>query len=187
MAPSPGPAQAPGATVTFTAGSTGCAAAQYEFWYLPPGGKWTVTQPYGASTWSWTTSGLVPGTYQVGVWARQTGSTASYDAYYIGTYQLTLPGCSAAGISASPASPQAAGTRITFTASSSACAAPLYEFWEQKPGGIWTAVQGLGGGTSFSWDSTGSAAGTYNFAVWAVNAGSPNDYDSYATAAFSIS
>src|SRR5207302_7071622 len=81
--------QAVGTSIGFTAMSTGCTAPQYEFWLLAPGGAWTVKQGYGAGAWSWTTMGLAPGTYQVGVWARQAVSGASYDAYFIGTYQLS--------------------------------------------------------------------------------------------------
>jgi hypothetical protein len=48
-----------------------------------------VNQGYGGSGWGWNTSGLAPGTYQVGVWAREGGSTNRYDAYFIGTYQIS--------------------------------------------------------------------------------------------------
>jgi hypothetical protein len=47
-----------------------------------------MQRPYGGASWSWSTAGLASGTYQVGVWARQAGSTNSYDAYFIGTYTL---------------------------------------------------------------------------------------------------
>jgi len=178
--------QAPGPTVTFTASSTGCTSPYYEFWLAPPGGVWTITRAYGGSTWSWNTSGLAPGTYQVGVWARQTGSPAGYDAYFIGTFKLSVPVCSSATITANPASPQAAGTRITFSATSSGCSSPRYQFWQLAPGGTWKVVQAYGAGATFSWDSTGAAVEDYKFAVWAVATGSANAYDAYATTTSSI-
>jgi hypothetical protein len=112
---------------------------------------------------------------------------AVYEAYFIRTYRLTLPGCASASIAASPASPQAAGASIKFEAASAACAVPRYEFWELPPGGAWTPVQPAGAGQSFTWNTIGSAAGDYTFAVRVAATGSSNSYDSYATTTFSIS
>ncbi|HEY6114961.1 MAG TPA: hypothetical protein VI172_03295 [Candidatus Dormibacteraeota bacterium] len=84
----PAQPQPPGTGLTVTAGSSRCGTPQYEFWLLAPGGAWTMQRPYGGASWSWSTAGLASGTYQVGVWARQAGSTNSYDAYFIGTYTL---------------------------------------------------------------------------------------------------
>jgi hypothetical protein len=41
------------------------------------------------TTWSWNSSGLAQGTYQVGVWARQGASTSSYDSYAIITFAMS--------------------------------------------------------------------------------------------------
>lgn len=179
--------QAPGPAINFTATSTGCNAPQYEYWLLPPGGGWTLERGYGNATWSWNTAGLAPGTYQVGAWVRQTGSTAQYDAYFIGTFSLTVPSCTAATIAPSPASPQAAGAQVTFNAGSSTCSAPKYEFLELPPGGSWKVVKPSGTGMSFTWDSTGATPGDYTFAVRAAATGSGNAYDAYALTNFTIS
>jgi hypothetical protein len=56
---------------------------------LAPGGAWALKQGYSASAWNWATAGLAPGTYQISVWARQAGSTASHDAYFVSTYDLS--------------------------------------------------------------------------------------------------
>jgi hypothetical protein len=48
------------------------------------------THRYGTAGWNWVTAGLAPGTYQIGVWGRQTGSKASNDAYFISTYDLSV-------------------------------------------------------------------------------------------------
>jgi len=186
MSPSAAPPQIPGTTITLTASSTGCSSPTYEFWLLPLGGAWTVGRGYGSASWDWNTTGLALGLYSVGVWARQAGSTAKYDTFFIGSYQLAVPICTSATIAASPASPQAAGTAVTFTATSSGCSAPKYEFWEQAPGGIWKVVQTWGTGTTFSWNSTGATVGDYNFAVMALATGSAEPYDTYALTTFSI-
>jgi hypothetical protein len=177
------PPQRPGTTVAFTASATGCAGAQYQFGIAPPGGAFAVKRTYGAATWSWDTAGLAPGTYQVVVWAREAGSTAAYEAYFVTTYQLTVVLCDSVTITASPPSPKAAGTPVTFAAANtSGCASPNYEFWEQMPSGAWKLVQSYRTGTTFGWTST--SAGSYTFAVWAVATGSYNAYDSYALTTF---
>jgi len=186
LSPSTAPPQTPGTTITLTASSTGCSSPTYEFWLLPPGGAWTIERGYGDASWDWNTTGLARGLYWVGVWARQAGSIAKYDTYFTGSFQLTVPLCTSATLGASPPSPQASGTAITFTASSSGCSAPRYEFWEQAPGGVWKVVQSWDTGATFSWNSTAAAVGDYNFAVTALATGSPGPYDSYALATFSI-
>ena len=180
-----GAPQLPGTAITFTAAATGCGAAQYEFWLLGPGG-WTVQRGYDTATsWSWNTAGLAPGTYQVGVWARSNGSPAAYDTFFIGTYQLAAAACMSAALSASPSSPQAAGTQVTLTATSAGCVSAQYEFWGRPPGGQWILLQVLGAAATYTWNTSGSPSGNYNFAVWATATG--NDYDTYATSSFSIS
>jgi hypothetical protein len=185
LAAGAGAPQLPGTTVTFTASASGCWGAQYQFWLLGPAG-WTVQRGYGTgTTWSWNTTGLAPGTYQVGVWARSAGSSLAYDSFFIGTYQLAAAACTSAGLSANPSSPQASGTQVTFTATASGCVTAQYEFWGQPPGGGWILLQPSGSAATFTWNTTGSPSGAYNFAVWATATG--NDYDTYTTSPFSIS
>jgi hypothetical protein len=69
------------------------------------------------------------GSYQVVVWTKGSASSANYNAYLIAPYQLDIGPCASASLATSPASPQAAGTTITFTAASTGCTAPRYEFW----------------------------------------------------------
>src|SRR5436189_32362 len=72
----------PGTPVQWTA-SASCGLGdvpEYQFWMLPPGGTWTIAQPYGASnTYNWTTTGAATGNYEFQVWIRATGSAAAYD------------------------------------------------------------------------------------------------------------
>lgn len=72
---------AAGTTVTWTATATGgVAPLQYKFWAYDPSIGWSVIQDYGsANTTTWTP--LKPGTYDLQVWVRAAGSTATYDAW----------------------------------------------------------------------------------------------------------
>jgi len=83
---SPQPA---GTAVTFTATSTACSQPQYLFYVQAPGDFWRVTQGYGGTTFAWSTTGLVAGTYMVDVWVRQNGSGAAYESYALATYTVS--------------------------------------------------------------------------------------------------
>jgi hypothetical protein len=92
-----------------------------------------------------------------------------------------------AALTASPASPQPSGTTVTFTATSSGCTAPQYEFLGQGPGGAWRVIQPMSASNTFKWNSAGSPSGQYGVAVWALAPGSIADYDTYAMTAFVLS
>jgi hypothetical protein len=175
--------------VTITASASGCSGALYEFWMLTPGGSWTIAQAYSTSiTFNWTTTGLPSGTYTYSVWVRNGVSTASYDAYFPGAaYKLTATPCASVTASAAPASPQAAGTPVTITASASGCPNPRYEFWMLGQGATtWQLVQGYSASASYNWNSTGSLAGTTLFSVWIRDASSTAAYDAYGNTPYTI-
>ncbi|HEV2035634.1 MAG TPA: glycosyl hydrolase family 18 protein [Candidatus Dormibacteraeota bacterium] len=86
--------------------------------------------------------------------------------------------CSAATITASPASPSGAGTKVTVTGGSSACANPQYRFWVAPPGGAWAVAQDYSATSTFSWTAT-TTPGTYRLEV-DVRAASDVAYDSVA-------
>jgi putative pyrroloquinoline-quinone binding quinoprotein len=176
----PASPQAAGTTVTITASASGCSNPHYEFWTMAPGGSWTIAQPYSSSTiFSWSTTPPA-GAYKYSVWVRDATSGASYDAYFPGTaYTLTTTPCTGVTASASPASPQAAGTAITISASASGCANPRYEFWILAPGGSWTIMQPYSSTATFNWNTTGLADGGYEYSVWARDTSSGASYDTY--------
>jgi hypothetical protein len=171
--------QPPGGTISFTASAVRCPGAQFRFWMLPPGGAWTSMQDFGGDTWTWTTTGLATGTYQLGVWAREPGSPKSHDAIGFTTFVLGTAGCVTAGLSPSVSTPQPPGTSITFTASSSTCNTPHYQFWLMPPGGGWLIKLPFGPSTTWTWNTTGYAAGTYQVGVWVKQAGSTATHDAY--------
>ena len=176
--------QPAGAAVAVTAAST-CTGTSFEFWLLSPNGGWTMQRGYGAPGWTWNTAGLAAGNYEVGVWVRQAGSTATYDAYSITTYVLGTETCTSVSLASSPASPQAPGTAVTLSAGASGCTAPTYEFWLlPPPGAAWSVAQQYGTGASFGWNTAGLAPGAYRVGVWARQSGSPSAYDTYAILTF---
>jgi hypothetical protein len=97
---SPASPSAPGTTVQVTATASGCSdpAPLLEFWLLAPGAtSWKLVQPYSSgNTWSWSTTGLAPGTYAIDVWVKDAqssglyaNSAGSWDAYVISSVTLT--------------------------------------------------------------------------------------------------
>lgn len=178
LAPSVGSPQHPGTSVTFTASSAGCPSAEYRYFVQPPGGSWTAQTGYMGSTWAWNTSALGTGIYGVGVWARNAGSAASYEAYWIGTFQLTTDRCTTAFLSTPTPNGQPPGSSVSFQAGASPCTGAQFRFWLLPHYGSWSMVQDYGAG-SWTWNTSGYAAGTYEVGVWARMPGSSNAYDAY--------
>jgi len=91
LTPSPGSPQTAGTSVQWTAGASGGSGSyEYQFWVYSYGtGIWSVAQPYGSSpTYAWSTTELIPGEYLVDVWARNAGSTATFEVYLAVPYVL---------------------------------------------------------------------------------------------------
>ncbi len=181
--PAPASPQLSGTKITLTANSTGCPNPRYQFWILPPGRSWQVVQAYSAAnTFSWNTSGLAPGNYLYTAWARDTSSTGSQcsslgcnDAFFAAqSFSLTSQPCISVTDSPSPAAPGPSGASVTFTASSTACPHPLYQFWILGPGShTWQVLQAYSAANTFTWNTSGLAPGSYLFTVWARDASSP--------------
>jgi len=174
--------QAIGAPVTFTASSTTCTSPQYEFWLQDPSGNWTLKQTYGgASTWTWDTRGAALGTYTIHAWAEESGDNPnSYES--IGEIKFTLvptPPCTGASV-APASSTQPGGSSVNFTASSTGCTTPEYEFWVQYPDSTWHLLQGFGG-PALAWNTSGLTPGLYTIHVWVNNQGTGYDAIGSAT------
>jgi hypothetical protein len=183
---------ASGADVVFTASSTSCVAPQYRYLLLAPGGStWAFETDYTTSpSFTWKTAGAKPGVWQVGVWARESGSVARYNAYAITSFTVGATYCSAAhfGLQA----PQTAGITVYVGAAAAGCPEPYFEFWELAPGSsTWVVVQPytLGNPASvgtpqpylqYAFNTTGVTPGAYRFGVWARQTGSSRRYDTYA-------
>jgi spore germination protein YaaH len=163
-----------GAPVTITGTVVGCPNPRYEFWTLAPGATtWRLGQAYStASTFIWKT-GAPAGVYHFSVWARDASSTGiasnslgSWDTYAAAQYTL-IPPCSSVGVSTLPASAAPVGSSVAITGAAVGCPSPLYQFWMLPPGSAsWQLVQAYAG-AAYSWNTTGLAAGVYQFSIWA--------------------
>jgi len=146
----------------------------------------TLKRDYGVSSWLWDTTGLPVGTYQVGVWARQIGSTHAYDAFNQTTFRLGSGNCTSGAIGAGPAPPQEPGAIMTAIGNSNSCTSPLYQFLLLPPGGTWTVMQAFGASATWNWNSTGYAPGYYQLGVWVKESTSTARYDAYAITDFQL-
>jgi hypothetical protein len=183
-APSPASPQAPGTQVNLSVSSAGCPNPVYQFWVQPQGGAWTLLQAYGSSaTAKWDTTGLATGTYVFDVWAKQSGSAASWEAHLSQspTYAIqTGAACTAVTWNApSPASPQAPGTQVTLSGTAATCPNPQYQFYILPPGGSWTLLRAYSSNASVVWNTGGAATGTYQFDIWVRQLGSAASYEAH--------
>ena len=179
--PNPASPQVSSTSITFTGAASGCTHPLYQFWIRAPGGSWQVVQPYSPSaTFTWNTANVLAGQYLYTVWARDSSSNGTQcsslgcnDAFFAAQpFSLTAQACTSVNDSASPASPQAVATTVTFTASSSGCSHPLYQFWIRPPGGTWQVTQPYSASATYSWNTAGLQPGTYLYTVWARDASS---------------
>jgi hypothetical protein len=174
-----------GTTILLTAGSAGCPTPVYEYWVQYLNGGWYLVQRWSGTGFSWNTSHLAPGVYTVHVWANELGADQStWEAFASQT--VTLTGCTTASLSPSAGSSNI-GLPIPFTASETGCASPQFEFWLKAPAGTWYLVQSFGGSSTWQWDTTGWARGTYTVHVWANNLGADTStWEAYGSATWTL-
>ena len=92
--------------------------------------------------------------------------------------------CTGVTLTATPSSPQVAGTPETLTASGvTSCTNPLYRFWMRPPGGAWTVLQNYGASSTYNWTAD-TAVGTYGLEVDVKSSSSTAAYDSVANVTF---
>lgn len=166
--------QAPGATIVLTAGASCTGTPEYEF-LIDVNGVQTALQQYGSvNTYSWNTTGLPGGTYVLEVWVRNLGSPVAYDTSADTWFALVIPTCQLAQLTTDKPSPQAAGTTIALTGSAAACptGAPEFRFLLTDPNNQVTVLQDWSSNSTYSWNTTGLAPGTYQLTVEARTQGS---------------
>ena len=83
----------------------------------------------------------------------------------------------------SPASPQAPGASVLFTAAAGGgSGTPEYQFWLHN-GTSWSIAQAYSTTATWTWNTSGLPTGTYLVQVWARNAGSGAVYEAFTTVA----
>ena len=194
---SPASPSPPGTQVTLTATST-CPDPNpmYEFWAKWQGDpNWYLLQGYSASSsYNWNSTGALGGTETFGVWVKDAtspGTTPSglgrYDTNLSVPYTMTTGHCTAVTITPAPTSPTISGTPVTFTAAALGCANPTYAFWARWQGSTsWQLLRGYSSSNVYTWNSTGAAAGTEYFGIWARDASSSATFDINASVPFSV-
>jgi hypothetical protein len=112
--------------ITLTASASCQGASQYRFLYRDAGLVWHYLSAYRSTNTANWAADYKPGNYLFQVRARPAGSTSLYVTYKNLTFALS--GCGVASLSPDLASPQRAGTTITWTASAACSGIPEYKF-----------------------------------------------------------
>ncbi len=167
ITPSPASPQAANTNITITATATGGTNVQYMFWLYNPTATpaWSELQASSSSaTCAWKPAAT--GNYLISVTATDgiSGAQVSNMLWYAVATPL-----SAVSITPSPASPQAANTKITITAKATGGTNVQYMFWLYNPTATpaWSELQASSSSATCTW--TPAATGNYLLSVTATD------------------
>ena len=167
-----------GTPITWTARAEGGTAGvrQYQFVRYSAASGWSIVQPWSASmTYTWTPAWGSDGSYGMQVWVRNSGSTATYDAWAgVPLFSIVK---AALQVTVGALSPLPPGTPVTITGLVGDTTAVFeYEFLLYSGNtGTWSSAQPYSTNNTFTW--TPNATGSYLFQVWARKVGSTAQYD----------
>jgi hypothetical protein len=187
LAALPAAQQTLGKTVTLTAGPV-VGRVQFQFRVGYKSGAafvWTTIRPYAddpVCTWRPTDARI----WSVVVWAREAGSTRTYDTFLTMAYTVVSP-LSAVGFSVSPGQPRAVQTPITLSASPVGGTSVIYRFrvgYKSGAGYVWNTVRDYAPERTCVWTPT--EARSWSLAVYAKESNSTKSYDVYKTVGFVI-
>ena len=155
-----------GTPVTLAANSVGGANVQYQFWVYNPAATptWSQLQGYtSASTYLWTPQ--VPGSYVISATAQDVVSGIQKNVML--SYSVTIAPLTSVSATATPASPQAVNTPITFTATAVGGLNIQYQYWiyNANASPAWSQLQGYSSQNTCTWTPT--TAGSYVISVTA--------------------
>ena len=145
--------QAPNTTITFAATPTGGTPPLQYKWFLNDGESWHVERDWATShqfVWTPSTSGSG---YQIRVWARSAANNGDVPEAQ-DTVSYAISGSSIVttlSITSDKASPQPAGTAITWTAVATGGTAPLQYKWLFWNGGSSEDLTGWTTSHTFTW------------------------------------
>jgi hypothetical protein len=163
------------AAITWTATPSGGTAPFVYKWLIHDDVQWTAATGWTSSnTFTWTPN-AANANFRVTVWVKRASMTADepeVSAPSVG-FAITAAPVSAAAITATLAAPQAAGTTITWTATTSGGTAPFLYKWMIHDDVQWNAAGGWTSSNTFAWTPT--VARNYHVTVWVKRAGNPAD------------
>ena len=141
-----------GTPITWTAiASGGTPPLQYQFLRFTDGVGWTMAQSYSSNnSYIWFPPA---GTHALQVWVRNSGSSASYDAWLgTGTFTVLAPTARVTSFNSDVAFPAPVNMPIMFTAAATAGAAPVeYKFWRYTAAGGWTLARDYTSSNVYTW------------------------------------
>lgn len=177
------------ATVALTATPTGGGTVEYKFrvgYQDASGWHWTDIQGYNVSrTANWTP--LDARLYTLVIWAREVGSTKSYDVSGTLTYRVNVPPLTAVSLTAAPPSICPVNTPVTLTATPTGGNSVEYRFragYQDTTGWHWSDLSAYTTTRTLSWTPT--SIRTYTLAVWAREVGHTTNYDKAASATYRV-
>ena len=158
--------------------------ALFKFWlYTEATGSWSVLQDYSTeNVLTWTPDTL--GRHLIQVWARNTDSSAAYDAWIgSGFFTVTTDTLELRSVTPNVTMPVGVGTPISWTALASGITGPVeYAFWLFEEGAGWSPVQDYSTAATVTW--TPARPGRYALQAWARNAGNAATYETWVGTPF---
>jgi len=182
----PASPQPAGSQVAFLAtGQGGTGVYEYQFSDNVTG-TMAVTQPYSPTAgWVWDTTGVDNGTYAIKVDVRSSVSGPSEADNTVNFIVAPFP--LAVTLEPSLASPQAPGPQVVWIANGTGGSGTYeYRFVYQTPAGAWLEGQAYSRASTWTWNTTGQAVGSYNMQVWIRNVGSSAPYDSWRGGTYTL-
>jgi hypothetical protein len=174
---------AQGTQITWVSGVADPSAnMQYQYWlYTAASDTWSMLQDYSPqTTYVWMPPAV--GTYGLQVWARQVGSTATYDMYRSsGLFDIVSAPPQVVSLTSNVSLPATAGTAITWTAGATGGTAPVqYQFWRQD-GATWSMVQDYSSLNTYTWPTTAGDIGQHAVQVRVRSTGNTSPYEAQMT------
>ena len=174
-----------GTKVAFTAVARGCSDPQYKFSVAVPGKGWRMIQDWSASAALAYTSEAVGGPYTFEVDVRSAAKATQEPASAIFGYAfLSDSVCTSVTMTLSPASPQSAGTNISWTATAVGCSRPEFKFSFAPAGESWRVLRDWSAAPTTTF--TTPAAGHYQLEVDVRGAASAATPDASATTSYDL-